>query len=185
MMICAPSDEDECRKLLTTAYEHKGPSAVRYPRGTGTGIAIEQQLEALPIGKGVVRREGKRVAILNFGTLLPAALQAAEALNASVCDMRFVKPLDTELVLEMYNSHDLLVTVEENAVMGGAGSSVGEWLGQQGLRTELLPLGLPDRLIEHGTHQSLLAQVGLDAKGIESQIQQRLQQMASRRPAAS
>ncbi|GAA5317045.1 MAG: 1-deoxy-D-xylulose-5-phosphate synthase [Candidatus Pelagadaptatus aseana] len=185
MMICAPSDEDECRKLLTTAYQHCGPSAVRYPRGTGTGTAIEPSLQPLPIGKGVVRRTGKRVAILNFGTLLPAALEAAEALNASVCDMRFVKPLDTDLVLDMYNTHDLLVTLEENAVMGGAGSSVGEWLGQQGMRTELLPLGLPDQLIEHGKHESLLAQVGLDAKGIESRIQQRLQLMAERRPAAS
>jgi len=185
MLICAPSDEDECRKLLTTAYQHKGPSAVRYPRGTGTGVDISQELEPLPIGKGVLRRKGKGVAILNFGPLLPAALEAADQLNASVCDMRFVKPLDTELLLEMYNSHELIVTLEENAVMGGAGSSVGEWLAEQGLATELLLLGLPDTCIEHGKREALLAQSGLDANSIVQRITQRQTQIKQRRSAAS
>lgn len=185
MLICAPSDEDECRKLLTTAYQHKGPSAVRYPRGTGTGVDISQELEPLPIGKGALRRKGKGVAILNFGPLLPAALEAADQLNASVCDMRFVKPLDTELLLEMYNSHELIVTLEENAVMGGAGSSVGEWLAEQGLATELLLLGLPDTCIEHGKREALLAQSGLDANSIVQRITQRQTQIKQRRSAAS
>lgn len=174
MLIAAPSDENECRQLLTTAYEHPGPGAVRYPRGTGPGYPIDKALTALPTGKGVVKREGKKVAILNFGTLLPAAMTAANQLNASVCDMRFVKPLDTALIEKMANEHDLLVTLEENTVSGGAGSAVMEWLAEQGITTPLLPLGLPDTFIDHGKHDILLDEAGLSADKILHRIQQRI-----------
>ncbi len=180
MVIAAPSDENECRQLLTTAYQHTGPSAVRYPRGTGPGANIDTELSLLPIGKGVVRREGQGVAILSFGTLLPAAMHAANALDASVCDMRFVKPLDTDLITRMAANHDLLVTIEENSVAGGAGSAVMEWLAEQGITTPLLPLGLPDVFIDHGNHQVLLEQAGLSGERILEQIRQRLAPSLSR-----
>ncbi|GAB3113556.1 1-deoxy-D-xylulose-5-phosphate synthase [Aestuariicella hydrocarbonica] len=174
MLIAAPSDENECRQLLTTAFKFKGPGAVRYPRGTGPGNPIDKALTPLPIGKGVIKREGLKVAILNFGTLLSSAMSAAEQLNASVCDMRFVKPLDTELIRKMADKHDLLVTLEENTVAGGAGSAVMEWLAEQGIVTPVLPLGLPDVFIEHGKHDALLDEAGLSAGKILTRIQQRL-----------
>jgi 1-deoxy-D-xylulose-5-phosphate synthase len=185
LLICAPSDENECRQLLTTAYQHKGPAAVRYPRGTGTGVKITSELQTLPVGKGKLLRQGKRIAILNFGTLLPAAAKAAENLNASLCDMRFVKPLDEELILSLYEAHDLLVTLEENTILGGAGSSVGEFLSSQSLATNLLFLGLPDRFIDHAKHSNQLAHAGLNAEGIEASIRQRLQLMDQHRPSSS
>jgi 1-deoxy-D-xylulose-5-phosphate synthase len=185
MLIAAPSDENECRQLLTTAYRFKGPAAVRYPRGTGTGAAIEQALTELPIGKGVTTRQGKQVAILNFGTLLPAALEAAEKLNASVCDMRFVKPLDTDLIREMAQSHDLLVTLEENSIQGGAGSAVAEYLNSQAIVMPVLQLGLPDEFIDHGKHPQLLAEAGLNADGIYRSIEQRLLLIHQHRSTAS
>ncbi|MBC8949189.1 MULTISPECIES: 1-deoxy-D-xylulose-5-phosphate synthase [Xenorhabdus] len=174
MVIMAPSDENECRQMLHTGYHYQaGPAAVRYPRGTGTGAEL-QPLETLPIGKGVIRRQGERIAILNFGTLLSYALQAAETLNATVVDMRFVKPLDKELVLEIAASHELLVTLEENAIMGGAGSGVNELLMQEKLSVPVLNLGLPDDFIPQGTQQELHADLGLDAAGIQNSIEKYL-----------
>lgn len=179
MVIAAPSDEDECRQLLYTAYQHKGPAAVRYPRGTGTGIAIQKNMILLPIGKGLVKREGKQVAILCFGTLLAKAMEVADRLNASLCDMRFVKPLDSELIERMADSHSLLVTIEENAIAGGAGSAVSEHLANQGYVMPVLHLGLHDNFVDHASHGQQLKEQGLDAMGIETAIRQRLQLLAS------
>ncbi|MEQ1975347.1 1-deoxy-D-xylulose-5-phosphate synthase [Xenorhabdus sp. SGI240] len=174
MVIMAPSDENECRQMLHTGYHYQaGPAAVRYPRGTGTGAEL-QPLETLPIGKGVIRRQGERIAILNFGTLLTYALQAADALNATVVDMRFVKPLDKDLVLEMTASHELLVTLEENAIMGGAGSGINELLMQEKVSVPVLNLGLPDDFIPQGTQQELHTDLGLDAAGIQNKIEKYL-----------
>ena len=168
-----PSDENECRQALTTAFRHDHPVAVRYPRGSGIGAAIDPGLVEWPWGKGVLRRRGKGIAILAFGTVLNPALAAAEKLDASVADMRFAKPLDEALVLEMAGSHEAIVTVEEGCIAGGAGSAVGECLAAAGLARPLLHLGLPDRFIEHGDPARLLAQCGLDAPGIEQAIRQR------------
>ena len=177
MLIMTPSDENETRQLLYTGYTHKGPAAVRYPRGTGPGASIEQTMQELPLGKGVVRREGEKVAILNFGTLLESALEVAEQLNATVADMRFVKPLDGQLITQLATDHELLVTLEEGSVAGGAGSAVSEYLAAQGIVHPLLHLGLPDQFIHHGSHDQQLARVGLDAEQLLSRIQQRLKQM--------
>jgi 1-deoxy-D-xylulose-5-phosphate synthase len=168
-----PSDENECRQALTTAFRQNHPVAVRYPRGAGAGVTIDPALTEWPWGKGVVRRSGKRIAILAFGTLLHPALAAAERLDATVVDMRFAKPLDDALVAEMARSHEAIVTVEEGCVMGGAGSAVGESLAAAGLAMPLLHLGLPDQFIEHGDPAKLLAMCGLDAAGIEHAIRQR------------
>ncbi|MCT8346072.1 1-deoxy-D-xylulose-5-phosphate synthase [Photorhabdus temperata] len=174
MVIMAPSDENECRQMLHTGYHYQqGPVAVRYPRGAGTG-AERQPFEQLPIGKGVIRRQGKKIAILNFGTLLPDAITAAESLDATVIDMRFVKPLDKELVLQMAGSHDLLVTLEENAVMGGAGSGVNELLMQEGQLVQILNIGLPDQFVPQGSQEEIRADLGLDAAGIQNSINKRL-----------
>jgi 1-deoxy-D-xylulose-5-phosphate synthase len=177
MVVMAPSDENETRQMLYTGFIHKGPAAVRYPRGTGPNVTIAKDMTALPIGKGIVRREGKQIALLNFGTLLTNALAAAEKLNATVVDMRFVKPLDTELLAAMAAQHDLLVTLEENTIQGGAGSAVVEHFNAVGQTINLLQLGLPDRFVDHGTHQQQLAECGLDANGIESAIRKRLLQL--------
>jgi 1-deoxy-D-xylulose-5-phosphate synthase len=174
MVVMAPSDENETRQMLYTGLLHPGPAAVRYPRGNGPNATIETAMTALPIGKGVVRREGRQVAILNFGTLLPAALAVAENLNATVVDLRFVKPLDAELIDTMAERHRLRVTLEENSVMGGAGSAVGEYLNGLGTAVPLLQLGLPDCFVEHGPHSQLLSRCGLDAAGIETAIRRRL-----------
>ncbi len=171
--LLAPSDENECRMALSTAFAQSHPCAVRYPRGAGCGAAVDKSLATWPWGRGVVRRSGQRVAILAFGTLLHPALAAAERLNATVADMRFVKPLDEELVRELARSHDALVTVEEGCTMGGAGSAVLECLAAAGVARPVLQLGLPDRFVEHGDPQLLLAQCGLDAAGIERSIVQR------------
>jgi len=178
MSMACPADERECRQLLTTAFEQDHPVAVRYPRGSGAGVAPLAGLEGLPFGRGEVRRTGggsapQRIAILAFGTLLYPALQAAEALDATVANMRWAKPLDTALLLELAASHDALVTVEEGAVMGGAGSAVGEALNAAGLAVPLLQLGLADVFIEHGDPAALLALQGLDASGIEASIRAR------------
>ncbi|HOY24595.1 MAG TPA: 1-deoxy-D-xylulose-5-phosphate synthase, partial [Cellvibrio sp.] len=177
MLIAAPSDENECRQLLYTAYQYPGPAAVRYPRGTGTGIQIEKAFTPLPIGKGRVVREGKHVAVLCFGTLLANAQLAAEKLNASVCDMRFVKPLDEELIERMANSHNLIVTIEENAIAGGAGSAVSEYLANQGYVMPILHLGLNDTFVDHANHAQQLIAQGLDAAGIEATILKRLKML--------
>ncbi|MDA8866515.1 1-deoxy-D-xylulose-5-phosphate synthase [Porticoccaceae bacterium] len=174
MIIMAPSDENETRQLLYTGYQFNGPAAVRYPRGTGTGAVIDKTMTALPIGKGLIKREGSKVAILNFGTLLGSALQAGEQLDATVVDMRFVKPLDKQMILSLANSHELLVTLEENSIAGGAGSAVSEFLAEQAVVMPILQLGLPDQFIDHANHQQQLEMVGLDAQQILSRIQERL-----------
>jgi 1-deoxy-D-xylulose-5-phosphate synthase len=171
--IACPADENECRKLLTAAYEQDHPVAVRYPRGAGVGAAIEPGLQGLPFGKGELRRQGKGIAILAFGTLLYPALQAAERLGATVVNMRWAKPLDTELLLSVAASHEALVTVEEGAIMGGAGSAVTEALNAAGVVKPVLQLGLADAFIPHGDHARLLSLQGLDAVGIEASIQAR------------
>lgn len=171
MVIMTPSDENECRLMLHTGYHYNlGPSAVRYPRGNGTGVTCEP-LQSLPIGKGIVRREGEKVAILNFGTLFAEAQQAAEQLNATLVDMRFVKPLDEELVLEMAASHEVLVTIEENAIMGGAGSGVNELLMAKRQLAPVLNIGLPDHFIPQGSQEEIRSDLGLDAAGIQRQIE--------------
>lgn len=174
MLIMAPADENETRQMLTTGFLYNGPAAVRYPRGTGPGVPVDPALTPLPIGKGLITRRGRDVAILCFGTLHANALVAAEALDATVANMRFVKPLDTELVRQLADSHGLLVTVEENAIMGGAGSAVNEWLLAQGIQIPVLNLGLPDIYVEHDKPASMLAECGLDSAGIERAIRQRL-----------
>ena len=174
LLIAAPSDENECRRLLTTAFLHDGPSAVRYPRGSGSGAAIEPGLEPVEIGKGLLRRRGRDVALVAFGSLVAPALQAAEALDASVADMRFVKPLDLDLLRELAHSHRLLVTLEENVVAGGAGAGVAEVLAGLGLTVSVLHLGLPDTFIEHGDPAAMLAGCGLDAAGITHSVRRRI-----------
>ncbi|MBG4057823.1 1-deoxy-D-xylulose-5-phosphate synthase [Pseudomonas aeruginosa] len=174
MLVMTPSDEDELRKLLTTGYLFDGPAAVRYPRGSGPNHPIDPDLQPVEIGKGVVRRRGGRVALLVFGVQLAEAMKGAESLDATVVDMRFVKPLDEALVRELAGSHELLVTIEENAVMGGAGSAVGEFLASEGLEVPLLQLGLPDYYVEHAKPSEMLAECGLDAAGIEKAVRQRL-----------
>jgi 1-deoxy-D-xylulose-5-phosphate synthase len=166
MMVIAPSDEDECRQLLYTGYLHQGPTAVRYPRGSGPGIKTNQEMVALPIGKGVIRRHGTSIAIMNFGSLLESCLAAGDKLNATVVDMRFVKPIDELLIDQLAQSHELIVTVEENTIAGGAGSAVNEYLANNQIILPTLNLGLSDEFLNHGTHQELLTQSGLDSSGI-------------------
>ena len=173
MSIACPADESECRKLLSSAFEQNHPVAVRYPRGAGAGVPTEPGLQSLPFGKGEIRRDGAGIAILAFGTLLYPALQAAEMLGATVVNMRWAKPLDTELLLKVAASHAALVTLEEGAVMGGAGSAVGEALQAAGVDKPLLQLGLSDEFLEHGDPAHLLALQGLDAPGITASIQAR------------
>jgi 1-deoxy-D-xylulose-5-phosphate synthase len=183
MVVMAPADENECRQMLFTGFGLDGPSAVRYPRGTGPGAEILAQMKALPVGLGEVRREGRRVAILAFGSLLRPALEAGAELGATVANMRFVKPLDDALVLRLATTHDLVVTVEENVLDGGAGSAVLESLAAQGVEVQVLQLGLPDHFVEHGDPAQLLADCGLDAAGIARSIRERLSQGdASQRP---
>jgi 1-deoxy-D-xylulose-5-phosphate synthase len=174
MVVMTPSDENECRKMLSTAFAINGPTAVRYPRGSGPGTAIEPGLQMLPVGRGELRRTGKRVALLAFGAMLAPALKAAETLDATVANMRFVKPLDVELVRQLAADHELLVTIEENALIGGAGAEVARALEESGLTTPLLRLGLPDRFIDHGDSGLLLAEAGLDDAGIVRSVTARL-----------
>ncbi|MCA3149157.1 MAG: 1-deoxy-D-xylulose-5-phosphate synthase [Burkholderiales bacterium] len=169
--VLTPADENECRQLLTTAYQHEGTAAVRYPRGSGPGTPLQSGLATLPWGKGEIRRHGKKLALLAFGTVLQAALQAGEVLGATVANMRFVKPLDTDLLTQLAQSHDYLVTIEEGVVMGGAGSAVLEYLSQAGLKTPVLTLGLPDEFVDHGDQALLMKQLGLDAAGIQAAIE--------------
>ncbi|WP_069863342.1 1-deoxy-D-xylulose-5-phosphate synthase [Pseudomonas citronellolis] len=186
MLVMTPSDEDELRKLLTTGYLFQGPAAVRYPRGSGPNTPIDPTLAPVEIGKGVLRRQGKagKVAILAFGVQLAEALQVAERFDATVADMRFVKPLDEALVRELADSHELLVTIEENAVMGGAGAAVGEFLARENRQQPLLHLGLPDYYVEHAKPAQMLAECGLDAAGIERAIAERLALLAPPAPEA-
>ncbi len=184
ILIATPSDENECRQLLYTAYQHKGPAAVRYPRGNGVGVEIESEMKELPIGKAICKREGKRIAILNFGTLLPTAMSVADKINAAVYDMRFVKPLDLALLDNLATHCDLIVTLEENTVLGGAGSAVNEYLSQVSLETPVLILGLPDKLIEHGKRDELLAKIGLTPDPIIHAIETKLSDLQGKNKAA-
>jgi 1-deoxy-D-xylulose-5-phosphate synthase len=173
MVIMAPSDENECRQMLYTGLMHHGPAAVRYPRGHGPNTVIARDMTRLPIGKGLIRRQGKHVAILNFGTLMQRAFDAAELLDATIADMRFVKPIDENLVLDMARKHTLLVTIEENSVAGGAGSAVSEVLARHNLAVPILHLGLPDEFLHHGKHETLLDACGLSTQGIMDSILQK------------
>ena len=174
MVVMTPADENECRQMLYTGFQLDGPAAVRYPRGDGPGVATQTEMQAIPLGKGELRRQGNKIAILAFGSMLTPALAAAEKLDATVANMRFVKPLDTALVLELAAGHELIVTVEENAIMGGAGSAVAEALHAAGNDIAIVQLGLPDRYIEHGVHEKMLADCGLDAAGIIAAIEKKL-----------
>lgn len=178
MLVMTPSDENELRRMLTTGHLFNGPAAVRYPRGSGPNALIEAGLEPLEIGKAVVRRQGKGTALLVFGVQLAEALRVGETLDASVIDMRFVKPLDEALLRELAASHELLVTIEENAIMGGAGSAVSEFLAAEGMIKPLLQLGLPDYYVEHAKPAQMLSECGLDEAGIEAAVRARLQQLA-------
>ena len=179
MVVLAPSDENECRQMLFTAFQLNGPSAVRYPRGAGIGAEVKKDLTALPFGKAEVKRRGKRLAMLAFGTMVAPALAAGEALDATVVNMRWVKPIDGELLAELARTHDAFVTLEEHAVMGGAGSAVLEALAQAGIVKSVLQLGLPDRFIDHGEQSQLLRMLGLDAAGIEASVRQRFGDLMS------
>ncbi len=178
VLIMTPSDEAECRAMLSTAFAHRGPAAVRYPRGTGCGASIPAHLDPLPLGRARIERRGQEIAILVFGPLLHSLRELAERLQASLVDMRFVRPLDVDLVLAMATEHRLLVTVEEHQIAGGAGSAVAECLHQAGRTTPLLMLGIPDRFIEHGTPAQMLVDAGLDADSIALRIQERFQSLA-------
>lgn len=174
MVVMAPSDENETRQLLYTGFNYPGPAAIRYPRGKGPGSEIHSEMTAVEIGRGRMVREGKAVAILNFGTLLPGGLNAAHELNASLADMRFVKPLDRDLIRKLAENHELLVTLEENAIAGGAGAAVNEYLAELDISISVLNLGLPDSFMDHGKHEDMLAACGLDNAGVLSAIKERL-----------
>lgn len=179
MILAAPSDENECYQLLSSAYQHPGPAAVRYPRGSGTGVAIDKTAKkTLPIGRGRLLLQGKDVCILNFGPLLDEARVVAEKYGYSLCDMRWIKPLDGELVLQMSANHELFVTLEEGAISGGAGSAVTEFLQAQGVVKPVLQLGIPDYFVEHASRSQQLHEAGLDAEGIEQRLHQRLASVA-------
>jgi 1-deoxy-D-xylulose-5-phosphate synthase len=173
MVIMAPSDENECRQMLYTGYMLDQPAAVRYPRGGGPGVAVEQQMQALPLGKAEIRRKGRNIAILAFGSMLTVALDIGNQIDATVVNMRFVKPLDKELILRMASEHHLLVTLEENVVQGGAGSAVNELLCEHGVSTRIINHGLPDRAIPHGSREDMLRDAGLTRAGILSFIESR------------
>ena len=173
LLIMAPANENECRQMLYTGFQHDGPAAVRYPRGQGPGTDIQQDMSALPIGKAEIVRTGKDIAILAFGSMLTPALEAADELDATVINMRFVKPLDTELLQQTGKKYRLLMTIEENAVSGGAGSGVNEYLLSQNIHADIINLGLPDHFVEHGSSTKLLADCGLDAAGIIKAARQR------------
>lgn len=174
MIVMAPSDENECRQMLYTGYQHPGPAAIRYPRGSGCGAEIQKQMQTLPLGKGRIITTGKRVAILAFGTVLQTAKPVCSNLGATLADMRFVKPMDEALILQLAEQHELLITLEENAVMGGAGSGVNEVLAQHNVVMPVLNLGIADYYVEHGKPSEMLQDCGLHAEGIEQSIRDRL-----------
>jgi 1-deoxy-D-xylulose-5-phosphate synthase len=173
MVIMAPSDENECRQMLSTGFAHAGPAAVRYPRGSGTGVVVQPGLDTLPIGKADLRRRGAGLALLAFGAVLPAAAKVAEQLDLSLVNMRFVKPLDHALLVELAHSHEGFVTIEDNVIMGGAGSAVAEWLHAEGIPLPMLHLGLPDAFQHHASREQLLSEAGLDAEGIRAAVMAR------------
>jgi 1-deoxy-D-xylulose-5-phosphate synthase len=177
----APADENECRQMLYTGFLHQGPAAVRYPRGRGPGKRVEASMTALPVGKAEAVMSGDTVAILAFGSTLAPAREVASRIGASLVNMRFVKPLDADLINEMARTHKLLVTVEDNAVAGGAGSGVNELILATGKSVQILNIGLPDRYIEHGSHEDCLAEAGLDMHGILEQVNCRLKDITGGR----
>jgi 1-deoxy-D-xylulose-5-phosphate synthase len=178
MVIMTPANEADCRGLLTTAFLHDGPSAVRYPRGTATGMELNTELKALPFGQAEQTRSGRKVALLVFGTLLGTAMEVAETLDATVINMRFAKPLDIKMIEKVAKNHDLLVTIEDNAIAGGAGSGVAEHLNQQGSTTRILHLGFPDELISHGQPEEMHSDWGLDKNGLLESIESRIKQLS-------
>ena len=184
MTVMAPADENECRQMLYTGFMLDGPAAVRYPRGAGPGVEISEEMQALPFGKARVKRHGKRVAILAFGTMVAPALEVGEKIDATVVNMRFIKPLDIDMVLDVAASHELTITVEESVVAGGAGSAVNECLVDAGLSANIANYGLPDRLIQHGSRDDMLADAGLTAAGIERFVAERLSRLDGVAPAA-
>ena len=185
MVVMAPADENECRQMLSTGFRHDGPAAVRYPRGTGPGVAVRPTLDTLPLGKAEVRRQGSRIALLAFGAVVPAAEAVGAELGLTVVNMRFVKPLDRALVLELAASHDGFVTLEDNVVAGGAGSGVAELLNAEGIALPLLHLGLPDAFQHHGSREQLLAEAGLDVAGIRAAVLARWPELLASRPSLS
>ena len=185
MLVMAPADENECRQMLSTGFRHTGPAAVRYPRGTGPGVAVDASLDTLPIGKAQLRRSGAVIALLAFGALVPAAEQVGEALGLTVVNMRFVRPLDRALVLELAQSHEGLVTLEDNVIAGGAGSGVAELLADAGITLPILHLGLPDSFQHHASREQLLEEAGLDAAGIRAAILRRWPQCGATQAALS
>jgi 1-deoxy-D-xylulose-5-phosphate synthase len=182
MVVMAPADENECRQMLSTGFHYQGPAAVRYPRGTGPGAAIVPSLDTLPIGKGEVRQRGARIALLAFGAIVPAAEKVGAELGLTVANMRFVKPLDRELVLELARTHEGFVTLEDNVVAGGAGSGVAELLAAENVLLPVLHLGLPDAFQHHASREQLLAEAGLDADGIRAAVLARWPQLAAHPP---
>lgn len=170
MVIMAPANEAECRLMLSTGYSLNQPAAVRYPRGSGTGVELPALETTIPVGKGIVQSTGEKIALLSFGTLLSEAAESAKALNATLVDMRFVKPIDEALILEIATGHDYIVTIEDNAIAGGAGSAVNEFILSQGLNIKVLNIGLPDQFIKHGTQQEIHTELGLDNIGITKKI---------------
>jgi 1-deoxy-D-xylulose-5-phosphate synthase len=179
MVIMAPADEQECRNMLSTGFQHQGPASIRYPRGTGPGVAAGTALETLPIGKAELRRRGRGLAILSFGAMLAPAAEIAQEVNATLANMRFVKPLDETLILELAKEHQAFVTLEDNAIAGGAGSAVAECLAAHGVTLPILHLGLPDAYLEHGTREEVLSEAGLDLPGIRQAIRARFPQLVS------
>ena len=177
IVLMAPADENECRQMLYTGFQHDGPAAVRYPRGTGMGVEARREMAALPIGQGEVRRKGRRIALLAFGSLVAPATDVAERLDATLVNMRFIKPLDEALVMEMARTHELLVTLDENTVVGGAGSAVSEALAAHGVMVQVLHIGLPDSFIEHGSREEMLREAGLTSEGIEKTILERAERL--------
>jgi 1-deoxy-D-xylulose-5-phosphate synthase len=177
MLIMAPADENECRMMLSTGFQYHGPAAVRYPRGVGAGVAIHRQLDTLPIGKAELRRRGHGLALLSFGAMLAPAATVAAELDATLVNMRFVKPLDDAMLVELAKTHDAFVTLEDNAIAGGAGSAVAECLAAHGITLPILHLGLPDVYLEHGSREEVLTMAGLDLPGIRRAILARFPQL--------
>jgi 1-deoxy-D-xylulose-5-phosphate synthase len=182
MVVMAPADENECRRMLSTGFQYRGPAAVRYPRGTGPGVAVSDTLDTLPIGKAELRRRGSRIALLAFGAIVPAAEKVGAELGLTVVNMRFVKPLDRALVLELAKMHDGFVTLEDNVVAGGAGSGVAELLADENIQLPILHLGLPDAFQHHASREQLLAEAGLDAAGIRDAVLKRWPELANVEP---
>jgi 1-deoxy-D-xylulose-5-phosphate synthase len=185
MLIMVPADENECRQMLYTGFQHQGPAAVRYPRGSGPGVTVETGMQIVPIGKAKLVKRGSGVAILAFGSSVEPATEVASRIGATLVNMRFVKPLDADLISEMARNHHLLVTVEENAVSGGAGSGVNEFLAASGINVDILNIGLPDRYIEHGSRDDCLAMARLDTRGILEQVNDRLENNTNIRPVSA